>query len=49
MDMKKAVDGLAVIEISEKLQELGEKVRALSERPIVSMLMSRKSPADQSF
>ena len=49
MDMKNAIDALAVIEISGKLQGLGEKVRALSERPIVSMLMSRKSPADQSL
>ena len=49
MDLTKAADALAVIEISEKLQGLGEKVRALSERPIVSMLMSRESPADQSL
>lgn len=49
MDIKKTVDALAVIEISEKLQGLGEKVRALSERPIVSMLMSRRSAADQSL
>lgn len=47
MDIKKAVDALAFIEISEKLQGLGEKVRALSERPVVSMLMTRRSAANQ--
>lgn len=49
MDIKKAVDALAIIGKSEKLQGLGEKVRALSERPVVSTLMSRRSAADQSL
>ena len=38
MDVKKAVDAFGIHEImSEKLQELGEKVHALSERPTVSI------------
>ncbi|KAL9073960.1 MAG: hypothetical protein Q9161_002582 [Pseudevernia consocians] len=42
MDIKNAVDAVGVHEISEKAQELGEKARALSGRPIEIIISATK-------
>ncbi len=40
MDIKNAVDAVGVRDLSEKVQELGEEIQALSERPIVGNSIS---------
>ncbi len=40
MDMKNAVVALGIHELCANVQELGEKVHELSEKPMVSILIS---------